>query len=519
MTLWKRSATELADLMARGEVTSVEITQAHLDRIDETDRSLKAFVTVLAESALRDAARADEERAKGRRGPLLGLPISIKESIDMAGHASTMGVPSRVGQRATSDAVLVAMVREQGGVILGRTNISQFNLYHEARNPLFGCTSNPFRLTHTPGGSSGGEAAAIAAGFSPMGIGGDIGGSIRVPAHFAGICGLKPTLDLWSNAGSNTALVGQEVIRGQAGPLARTVADVALLFRALDPRRATELDGRVPPIDLAARREEFTKPCRIGIVDEGVLLAPSPALRRALRRSAEVLRAAGHEVFEVRLPDTETAVLAYFAALSADAGETIGKALHGGAVDPVLAALSRTARLPDGVRKTLVKVARLAGDPAAAALLESLGKKSVAELWRITDRIRKWRSQVLAFMARERLDALIAPPFATPALPHGKSQDFAIAGGFSMLFNLAQLPAGTVPVLRVRAEETIRASAKGRFAKMAAEVDAQSLGLPVGVQVVGKPWEDERVLALMAQIEAGVANDAERPITPVESFG
>lgn len=519
MTLWKRSATELADLLDRGEVSSVEITRAHLDRIEDTDRSLKAFVTVLAESALRDAARADDERAKGRRGPLLGLPISIKESIDMAGHASTMGVPARVGQRATHDAVLVAMVREQGAVILGRTNISQFNLFHEARNPLFGQTANPFRLTHTPGGSSGGEASAIAAGLSPMGIGGDIGGSIRVPAHFAGVCGLKPTLDLWSNAGSNTALVGQEVIRGQAGPLARTVGDLALLFRAIDPRRASLLDGRVPPLDLAARRDEFAKPGRIGVIDDGVLLAPSPALRRALRRSADVLRAAGHEVFEVRLPDTEAAVLSYFAALSADAGETISRSLDGGAIDPVLLALRRTARLPDAVRKTVVKVARLAGDPAAASLLESLGQKSVAELWRITDRIRKWRGQVLAFMAKERLDALIAPPFATPALPHGKSQDFAIAGGFSMLFNLSQLPAGVVPVLRVRAEETIRAATKGRFAKMAAEVDARSLGLPVGVQVIGKPWEDERVLAVMAQIEAGVANDAERPITPVEHFG
>jgi fatty acid amide hydrolase len=521
MTLWKKTAVEQADLLARGEVSSVELTKAHLDRIDAADRSLHAFVTVLREEALASAEKADRARAAGQTGRLLGLPMTIKESINMQGHASTMGVASRVANRATEDAVLVAMVRERGAVILGRTNISQLNLYHEARNPLFGRTSNPFRLTHGPGGSSGGESAAIAGGLSPMGIGGDIGGSVRVPAHFTGICGLKPSLDLWSNSGSNTALVGQEVIRGQTGPLARTVADVAMLFRALDPVSASRRDPRVPPLDLEASRAALAGPCRIGLVDDGsgVLLAPSPALRRALRRAAEALRAAGHEIVPVKLPDAEDMVLSYFAALSADAGDSIGPILEGGEVDPVLAALRRTARLPDAARKTIVHLARLAGDPAAAALVASLGRKSVAELWKLTDKIRRYRTSLLSFLASQNLDALLTPPFATPALPHGKSQDFAVAGGFSMLFNLTQLPAGSVPVLRVRAEETVRAAAKGRFAKMAAAVDEASLGLPVGVQIVGKPWEDERVLSLMAAVEAAVSSDPDFPVTPVEHFG
>ena len=517
--LWKRTATELSALLAAKDVSAVEVARAHFGRIAETDGELHAFVTVLGESALQAAALADEARARGRRGALLGLPISIKESLDMVGHASTLGCASRASQRATSDAVVVALARREGAIILGRTNLSQLNLYHEARNPLFGRTDNPFRRTHTPGGSSGGEASAIASGMSPLGIGGDIGGSIRVPAHFCGIVGFKPTLDLWSNAGSNTALVGQEAIRGQTGPLARTVADATLLFRALDPRSASLLDPRVPPVDLAFRRGELTGPCRVGVFEEGVHVAPSPALRRALRRAAQGLRAAGHEVVEIQLPGTEDAILSYFAALSSDAGDRIAPVLEGGDVDPVLAALRRTARLPDVARRTLARLARLAGDSSAAALLGVLGRKPVSELWRLTDELRRYRSLLLAAMAKENVDALLCPPFATPALPHGKSQDFAIAGAFSMLFNVVQFPAGSVPVLRVRAEETVRPAAKGRFAKMAAEVDERSLGLPVGVQIVGKPWEDERVLALMGCIEASALGDPERPVTPVETFG
>ena len=221
--LCRKTAVELCRLLAAGEISSEELTRAHLDRIDRVDARVKAFTMVLRHEALAAARRADEERRRGdARSPLHGLPISVKESLDMAGLASTLGAVSRKTHRAGEDAVVIELLRDAGAVILGRTNVSQLLLYHESRNPLFGQTANPWSLDHTPGGSSGGEGAAIAAGMSPLGVGTDVGGSIRVPAHFSGIAGLKPTLDRWSNGGSNTALRGQEAVRSQVGPMART---------------------------------------------------------------------------------------------------------------------------------------------------------------------------------------------------------------------------------------------------------------------------------------------------------
>src|SRR5262249_39232971 len=163
------------------------------ERIAEIDGRIRAFTAVFREEALASARRADEERAQGKvRGALHGMPVSVKESLDMAGCASTLGCHARRAQVADRDGGVLRRLRKSGAVVLGRTNVSQLLMYHESRNPLYGQTANPWSLSHTPGGSSGGEAAALAAGMSPLGVGTDIGGSIRVPAHFCGIAGLKP---------------------------------------------------------------------------------------------------------------------------------------------------------------------------------------------------------------------------------------------------------------------------------------------------------------------------------------
>jgi fatty acid amide hydrolase len=156
----------------------------------------------------------------------------VKECFDVAGRATTLGIPAWRDRIADQDSAMVRALRHAGAIVLGRTNLSQTMLYVEARNPVFGQTANPWSLAHTPGGSSGGEGAAIAAGASPLGVGTDIGGSIRTPAHFCGVAGLKPTLDRLPMKGYRTVLAGQEAVRGMGGPLARTTADLALFFPA-----------------------------------------------------------------------------------------------------------------------------------------------------------------------------------------------------------------------------------------------------------------------------------------------
>ena len=505
----EQPAAALSKLLHDGALSSRELVQAHLDRIARHDGALKAFTHVFHERALQEADAFDAERRSGRvRGPLHGLPVSVKENLDLAGEPTTFGVPSRAARKVTADAAIVTALREAGAVILGRTNLSQVGLFAESRNPLFGQTANPWSAAHTPGGSSGGEGAAVAAGLSPLGVGTDIGGSVRVPAHFCGVAGFKPTLDRLPMRGIESGIAGQEAVRAMCGPLARSVADLQLFFRALDPARLSQLDGRVPP--LPWREVPFAKQ-RVGLhLDDG-LVSPSLAVQRAVRRAAEALQGLGCEIVPLAIPRAQEAIFLQLAAMSADGGARLRRELAGQPVDPVLLSLMKIARLPGAVRAGLAAVIN---DELPARTLRALGRKPVEEFWRLTGEIRAWRFEVLKAMDAARVDVFVCPPFATPALPHLGAKQFVLAASASMLWNIAQLPAGVVPVSRVRPEEAKRDDARGLLGKLAAAVDAQSAGLPVGAQVVGRPWEDEKVLSVMAALEAAVEGDDGFPRCP-----
>jgi len=471
---------------------------------------------VLRALAPATAARADERRTRGGSlSPIDGLPVSVKESFDVEGLASTMGVQSRTDHRATSDAALIRQLRESGAIILGRTNVSQYLIYHESRNPLFGQTANPWDLGRTPGGSSGGEGAALAAGLSPLGIGTDIGGSIRVPAHFCGIVGLKPTLDRWSNRGSNTALTGQEAIRGQSGPMARTVADALLLMRAIDPVRGSALDGRVPPLPFEDPSRIDVSKLRIGVYEDDGLVASSAAVARGVRVAADALRARGCEVTPFLPPRLAEHVYLYFAALSADGGAILRRGLDGGEIDPVILGLRRIAELPPALRGAGSRLALILGEERVSRMLDAIGEKTVDAFWAITQQLRQWRFEVTDAMDRARIDVVLCPAHATPALPHLGARDFVLAGSPSMTWNIVQFPGGVVPVTRVRADEARREHPRDRLEKLAARVDEGSAGLPIGVQVVARPWREDVVFAAMAAIEDAVRGDTDVPRTPV----
>jgi fatty acid amide hydrolase len=531
MLLWQLSASHLASMLARAEVSAEQVVRAHLDRIDCIDGRVHAFTGVFRAQALVDAAASDARRKRGEpRGPLDGVPVTIKECFDVAGQTTTLGIPAWRGRIAQRDAAIVTLLREAGAVILGRTNLSQTMLYVEARNPIFGQTANPWSLAHSSGGSSGGEAAAIAAGMSPLGVGTDIGGSIRTPAHFCGICGIKPTLDRLPMRGYRAVLAGQEVVRGAAGPLARSVGDLALFFRAIDPHRASELDPRVPPLRWDEPAAVHLGGRRVGFyVDDG-LLSASVALGRAVHRAADALRAHGCEVVAFQPPAIRATIAAYLGALSADGGEEILLALRGGEVDPVLASLRFLALMPKGARRVAALGARTFDQSSLSLMLDAMGKKSVRELWRLTERLRNYRAELLDAMDARQIDCILCPPYATAALPHGGSKSFTLGSSYSILFNVTQFPAGAVPVTRVRPDEAGRrvehrpSGIAGAWAKLredaltrrAAAIDDGSAGLPVGVQVIGRPWHDDLVLAAMQAIEAEVSRDEGFPKTPVE---
>ncbi|MBS2023667.1 MAG: amidase [Deltaproteobacteria bacterium] len=511
------SAVQQSKALAQKETTSRELTEAHLARIDRLNPKLNAFCAVFHERALADADASDARRKSGDpRGPLDGVPVSVKECFDLEGQATTLGLTNRKDHKAPADAALVQLVREAGGVILGRTNNPQLLLSHETRNPVFGQTNNPWSLGHVPGGSSGGESSAIAAGLSPLGLGSDLGGSIRVPAHFTGIAGLKPTLDRWPWRGGNTGITGQEAVRGMAGPMARTSEDLGFFMGALDPARMTELDPRVPPLPWVSPSTIDVRKLRVGVVRQDFLVKPSPAVTRALDEAAAHLRAFGCDVIDFEIPDLLEGIARYSAALSSDGGKTLAGRLAGGVVDPMMAALLSQVRVPNTLRRVLAMVLRRHGDDALATVFSRAGERSLQSYYKLTADIRAYRFTVLDAMAKARVELLLTPPFATPALEHLTSGEFLLGGTYAMLFNELQLPAGTAPVTRVRDNELAPQRTQLRLEKVASRIDAKSKGLPVGVQVVGRPWAEAQVLAAMQVVEEGARAGSEFPRTPVE---
>ncbi len=508
------SACELLRRLSAGELSSVEATEACIARAEAVDDRINALPIRRFDSALREAAACDEARARGEAGPLCGLPITIKENLDLAGLDSTMGLHARRGQPAARDAVLVDQLRRAGVVVLGKTNVPQLLLAQETECALWGVTKNPWNTERVPGGSSGGEAAAIAAGISPCGIGTDIGGSIRIPCHFTGVAGLKPTLDRWSNRGSNGAAPGQEIVRSQIGPLARRVSDLRLLFDALDITEQAHADPNVAPFPIGCAPD--LGGLRIGWYTSDGYLDPTGAIQRATRRAREVLQAAGATLVPFAPPDAGEVLFLWLAAISSDGSVTIDRKLAGEAVSPQLRPSRRLLSVPAPARRALAVLLERTGDKRAARLLRELGEKPVSALWDLAERRTAMRRAELDAWNRAELDAVICPPHTTPAMGHRESGDFVLALSYPFRYSLLNFPAGVLPVTRVGPRDLGTDTGADRVERKRAAIDVASVGLPVGVQVVARPYREATALAVMEAIEAAVRDDDGYPRTPVD---
>src|SRR3954468_13601060 len=292
MNLHEMSASRMGKLIRSRELSPVELVQTQLARIDQLNPKLNAFVELRTELALAEARQAEMALQHGDAvGPLHGIPISIKSSIAVAGLKLECGSRTRAGLVAQRDAVLVARLKAAGAIILGNTNVPEMLMAYETVNPLYGRTNSPLDLERTPGGSSGGEAAAIAAGLCAAGIGSDGGGSIRVPAHFSGICGLKPTpgripiTGHWPESGGPFALLGV------VGPMARTIEDVELMFRVVAGFDAG--DPMASPMPLRDVGDAELKDVTIGYFEEHPDATVTPETSAAGRKAVSALRDSG----------------------------------------------------------------------------------------------------------------------------------------------------------------------------------------------------------------------------------
>jgi amidase len=460
------SAVEMAAQIRARTVSPVELVDAHLGRIAELncgrDSKLNAFVYVDADAARAQAKIAEAAVGSGTRedsfGPLHGVPISVKSSVDVTGWPCECGSRLRKGYVPSQDATLVARLRSAGAILLGNTNVPEFLMAYETDNALYGRTNSPWDWERTPGGSSGGEAAAIAAGCSAGGVGSDGGGSIRVPAHFSGICGLKPTPGRVPSTGHYPASAGPFAQLGVVGPMARTVADVARLFSVMaghdmgDPASA--------PVPLRVRSDAEILKLRVAYFEDDGATPVTAETAAAVRAAAEALRAQGFQV-EAWRPQ------------NLDRVWSLWWNLFGRAVQTAFAATveGREAELSPMYRAWRARVGLEPALDGREWLNTLVGRDAL-------------REKLLRQM--ETFPILICPACAVPAFRHGEREwmvqgrkvEYLKAMSYSQWFNLLGNPAAVVPV--------------GRSAE----------GLPIGVQIVGRPWEDEAVLAVAAKIEA-----------------
>jgi amidase len=434
------SGTAQARLIQNGAISSTELVQTHIDRIRAVNPVLNAAVEILERTALAEAKSADARYAQGAPlSPLDGIPFSVKDSIEVAGTVCTAGtLGRRNAPPSTCDATLVARLRSAGTIPIARTNLPDLLFAFETENLLHGRTNNPYDVSRTPGGSSGGEAALIAACGSPFGLGSDAAGSVRVPAHYCGIASIKPTSGRLPRAGHVPPPSGWIEMLWQIGPMARHVDDLITLMPLL-----TGTQWARPPA------------CqRIAWFTENGIAPVTPKTAAIVRTAAKALANAGMIVEERTPPDIDQSYDLEMQLIGPDGG--------------------------DALRQYLGDVGSHETHPLLDAWLAKLEPyrttlKGFAECW---SRLDQFRAGFSAFM--QNCDAILSPVSSTPAVPHGTSIDPAIFRGYSytMTHNLTGWPAAVVRCGESKEE------------------------LPIGVQIAAKPGREDIALAIASRLEA-----------------
>jgi len=462
-------AIEMARLIREKTISPLELADAHLDRIEKLNPRLNAFVEVQPERVRVEARKAEEAVSAGETlGPLHGVPVSIKSSVEVTGMKCEAGTRLRAGIISTQDAPLVKRLRNAGAIVLGMTNTPELLMAWETDNLLYGRTNNPWNLDYTAGGSSGGESAAIASGMSAGGVGSDGGGSIRVPAHFTGICGLKPTPGRIPSTGHFPPSGGPFAMVGVVGPMARTVADLKVLFEVM--QGADDGDTSAAPVPVRWPAEPETKDLRIGYFEDDGRTPVTEETRVAVRKAAESLAKRGFHVEPFRPEGLEEAREIWKKFFVKIGGMLIGPMFdrNENNISPILSQFLKFA----------------AAEP-------QLTENSLLDAWFRRDQLR-----TRFFAQMRQYPILLCPVAAIPAFRHGerswsiegKQVQYLDAWSYTEWFNLLGIPAAVIPVTHSRE------------------------GLPIGVQIVGRPWEEEQVLSVAAQLERDVGGWWQPPI-------
>ncbi len=485
------TARSIRDAVARAEVTAEAVCQEALARIRALDPRLGAFLTIDDEGALGTARQVDARRAQGAAGPLAGVPVAVKDNICTAGLRTTAG--SRILERFVPpyDATVVERLRAAGAVIVGKTNCDEFAMGSSNENSAFGPVRNPWALDRTPGGSSGGSAVAVSVGFTPLALGSDTGGSVRQPAAFCGVVGLKPTYGRVSRYG----LIAFGSSLDQIGPLAATVDDAALLLEVLagfDPRDATSAQEGVGPYSGAVAG---ALPADVAVgVPRSLIEGIDGAVRRPFEEALTTLHDLGITLVDVELAHARFAIPVYYLVATAEASSNLAR--YDGVRYTTRPALGTDASLdamydmtrelgfgPEVKRRILLGTYVLSAGYYDAFYLKAQQVRTL---------IRQDFER-----AFERVTAVVLPTSPIPPFRLGERLDdplqMYLADVFTVSANLAGVPAVSVPC------------------------GFSPDGLPVGLQIIGRPWDESRLLQLAGAYERATTWHATRP--PLASAG
>ncbi|TFK71658.1 amidase signature enzyme [Pluteus cervinus] len=516
------TATEIVLNIETGTWTAAQVVEAFIMRAAFAQEATNCLTEVMFVQARERAKQLDADFAStGRlRGPLHGVPVSFKDQFDIENFDSSIGFSTWTNKPATKNADLVQQFIDAGAVIITKTNVPQTMLAFECSNPVFGRSTNPYNNKYTPGGSSGGEAALLAMDGAAVGIGSDVGGSLRIPAGYCGIYSLKPSHGRISSTGARGPVPGFEGIRTVVGPMGRSVKDLELVCKTVFGSQSP-INHDVAP--LLFREISLQAKLRFGYYTSDGYVKASPACKRAVLETVAALRKQGHECIEVEVPSILDSFNVFVGMTAADGYKTLTSHLGPDPKEESLFLATLGPKLPGFLRllaiwviRTFIKDRTFAGT-LAAAKVSTMGEymKLVAARNEYT---RLFQVQV---WQQHAIDGIIAPVQALPQLPHGGCANFSALAVSTVLYNVLDAAVGCVPVTRVDPskdqltnewligpglgssifESGIYRGKSPLYDPVATE------GMPVCVQVAGRKWEDEKVLAMMKVVDDALGKE------------
>ena len=479
----------MAQALTKGETSSVALTQAHLDRISAVDPKVKAFLHVDKDGALAQAADVDAMRAKGEKlSPLAGIPLALKDILAQKGVPTTAGSKILQGWRPPYDSTVVAKLKAAGVVIVGKTNMDEFAMGSSTENSGYGPTFNPWDLTRTPGGSSGGSAAAVSSFQTPLAIGSDTGGSIRQPAALTGIVGVRPTYGAVSRYG----LIAYSSSLDQAGPFGRTVLDTALLHEVIaghDAHDATSINAAVPAV-VAAAKSGDVKGLKIGVIKQLQGEGYQKGVQTRFDESLKLLASLGAEIVEVDCPNFEYALAAYYLIAPSEASSNLAR------FDAMRYGL-RVGDKDGASAEAVMNITRDAGFGREVKRRIILGTYALSSGYydAYYGSAQKIRTLIIEDYAKAfaKADVLVSPTAPTTAYKIGEKVDDPMA---MYLGDVATIPVNLAGICGMSLPAGL----------------AEEDGLPVGFQIMAPAMQDQRLYQVGAALEAALISKWGAPI-------